>query len=115
MNWNTILADLHSTYFNVIRIEVLLRLFDISKTIEIYLLVSSMVAENVKFLHGFHLFTIIWLVCYIDNLFKTKCTCASNYCSNVVFLTNVMKEEISFGKLFLHFLLYNQLLVINGF
>jgi len=61
-----------------------------------------MVSKYMKLLHSFHLFTIFWLVSNVNNLFKTECTSASNNASDIIFLSDIMKEQISFWELFLH-------------
>lgn len=90
LNRHTTLSNLYSANSDVVSVQILFCFFEISKSIEVNLLEGSMVAENMKFFHGFHLFAIIGFVGYINDLFETKGTCTSNYVPDVVFLANVV-------------------------
>ena len=102
MYWLTALSYFYSTNGYTIGIEILLGLFKISKTIKLYLFKCSMITKSMKFLHSFHLFTVIGFISHINYFFETKGTCTSYNTSNVIFLTNIMQEKESFWKLFLH-------------
>ncbi len=90
LNRHTTLSNLYSANSDIVSVQILFCFFKISKTIEIYLLESSMVAKNMKLFHGFHLFAIIRFVGHINYLFETKGACTSNYVSDVVFLADIV-------------------------
>lgn len=103
LNWNASFTNFYSTNFNVVLVQVFFCLLKISEAVKIDLFVCSMVAKDVELFHGFHLFAILRFIRNINNLFKAKSTCTTNYVSDIIFLSDVMKEEISLGKLFFHF------------
>lgn len=110
LDGNTSLTNLYTTNSNIIFIKILLCLFKVSETIKIDLLICTMISKYVEFFHCFHFFTILRFVSNVNNLLKTEGTSTTNNAADVIFLSNIMEEEISFGELFLHFF-YNQLLV----
>lgn len=110
LDGNTSLTNLYTTNSNIIFIKILLCLFKVSETIKIDLLICTMISKDVEFFHGFHFFSILRFVSNVNNLLKTEGTSTTNNATDVIFLSNIMEEKISFGELFLHFF-YNQLLV----
>lgn len=109
LDGNTSLTNLYTTNSNIIFIKILFCLFKVSKTIKIDLLICTMISEDVEFFHCFHFLAILRFVSNVNNLLKTEGTSTTNNAADVIFLSNIMEEEISFGELFLHFF-YNQLL-----
>jgi len=104
IDWNTAFTNLYSTNFNVIFVEVLLCLFRRFETIKLYLLVCSMISKYMELFHCFHFFAVFRFICDINYLFQTKSTCTSYDTSDVILFTNIMKKQITFWELFLHFL-----------
>jgi len=103
MNGNTTLSNLNTTHSDVILVQVFFCLLEVLKSIELYLLVRAVIAEDMKLLHGFHFLAVLWLVGYVDNLLQTKSTCASYYWTDIVFLSDIVEEQVSFRELFFHF------------
>lgn len=115
LNWNTALSDFDSTDANIVGVQVLFGLFEVSKSVEVDLFVGAMIAKNMELFHGFHLFTIVGFVGDVDDLLETECACTSDDAPDVVFLPNIVQKQVPFWDLFLHiffYQLYNYYLVI---
>jgi hypothetical protein len=114
LNGNTAFSDFDSTHANVVGIQVLFSLFEIPKAVEIDLFEGAMIAKNMELFHGLHLFTIVGFVGDVNDLLETKCACASDDVSDVVFLSDVVQKQVAFWDLLLHILLIStfQLLII---
>lgn len=110
LNWDASLSNFNTANTNVIFVQILLSLFKIPETIKVYLLICTMISKNMELFHGLHLFAIIRFICDVYDLLKTECASTTYDASDVVFLSNIVEEKVTFGDLFLHFF-YNQLLV----
>ena len=110
LNWDTSLSNLNTTNANVILVQILFCLFKISETIKVDLFICTMISKNMEFFHSFHFLAVIRFICNVYDLLKTESTSTTYYVSDVIFLSNIMEEKVTFGDLFLHFY-YNQLLV----
>ena len=96
MNGYATLTNLHTTNFDIVAVQILFYLFSVSKTIKFNLFISSMITKQIKFFHGFHLFTLIGFVSYVDNLLQPESTGTSDDISDIIFLRYIMKKKISF-------------------
>ena len=110
LNRDASLSNLDTANTNVVLVQILFCLFKISETIKVDLLVCTMISKNMEFLHSFHFFAVIRFICDVYDLLKTESTSTTYDVSDVIFLSNIVEEKITFGDLFLHFY-YNQLLV----
>ena len=110
LNGNTSLPNLDTANSNIILVKILFSLFKVPEPIKINLFICSMITKDMEFFHSFHFLAIIRFICDINDLLQAKSTSTTYNISDVIFFSDIMEEEISFGNLFFHFF-YNQLLI----
>lgn len=102
MDGFAILSDFYSAYFYLILNEVFLCFFKAGKRDVLDVLICTLITEHIELFHDLHFLTAFRSIRYIENFRKSESACASQNVSNIIFLTDIVQEQVSLGDFFLH-------------